>query len=141
VLHESESVQAFEHFKGVNRVGQAYLERLHEWPDGGEEQTHHPAAISHVFATLHPLSPLCLFADTPIPIGNGAFGLDAAPYRWRVECYSIMTARYQSRARVASPSLFHLTPSLDFIYLLVRLPHLALIFFCAYVLLINLNSR
>jgi len=30
---------------------------------------------------LHPLSPLCLFADTPIPIGNGAFGLDAAPYR------------------------------------------------------------
>lgn len=30
---------------------------------------------------LHPLSPLYLFADTPAPIGNGAFGLDAAQYR------------------------------------------------------------
>lgn len=39
---------------------------------------------SSLFASaifLHPLSPLCLFADTPAPIGNGAFGLDAAPYR------------------------------------------------------------
>lgn len=30
---------------------------------------------------VHPLSPLCSFADTPAPIGNGASGLDAALYR------------------------------------------------------------
>lgn len=100
---------------GMERAGRAESRRRgrDEWVLG--ESAYTPRSLHPPSSSLHPLSPLCLFADTLAPIGNGAFGLDAAPYRWRVECYSIMTTRCQSWARVISLSpflsLFHLTPS------------------------------
>lgn len=60
-------------FKGINRVGQTYLERLHEWPvvrNGLTIQPPAATAVSHVFAILQPLSPLlscCSFSHLLCP--------------------------------------------------------------------------
>lgn len=101
---KSTSCGCHENGTGVERAGRAESRRRGETSGASRKCIHSSLFAPAIF--LHPLFPLCLPADTSAPIGNGAFGQEAALYRWRVECYSIMTARCQSRARVGSPSLF-----------------------------------